>query len=356
MFDAAKIKQQLITLVGWRTFKDGDSDIDLTISDSGLYYEGEHPMLNMKNLKAVADPDQEFSEWLKEATEDGITKAISRLLIEKLSSKSAMGILDSKILFDQAGTRSQYDIDGKMVGVELYIYNRFGVKAKVERIGLCYDLPCEATIQLWHISQKDPVKTKAVNYTKGGSVQWFSIDPSFEFHYDSHSDAIGGVWMITVTVPDGVKAIAAHQSPIYYGRFLRAVPFITDKQASMWEISNNDYEQKAAGFNIHVSLQTDFTYFILDQRDQLAPLVAKQVAALLLRQIAFNPSAKIGHHTANISKAELLYELDGDSSGYKKSGIGHDLDKMIQAISLDTEKLDNLIFSKKTKSIKYRTI
>ena len=356
MFNAEIIKQELISLVGWRTFIAEDSDLDLTQSESGLNYESEHPMLTMKNLKAVADPELDFSQWLLSATEDGITKAVSRLLTEKLSQKSAMGILDSKILFDQAATRAQYDIDGKMVGVELYIYNRFGVKAKVERIGLCYDLPCQAVVKLWHTSQKDPVKTETFSYTKAMSVQWFSLNPAFEFHYDSHSDAVGGVWMITVTVPDGITAVAPHASPVYYGRFLKAIPFTATKQTTIWDLEDNDYETQAAGLNIHIALQTDFTYFILDQRDQLSALIAKQVAAMLLRQIAFNPSAKIGHHTANISKAELLYELDGDSTGNKKSGIGHDLEKLIQATSLDTEKLDNIVFSKKSKSIRYRTI
>ena len=356
MFNAEIIKQELISLVGWRTFIAEDSDLDLTQSESGLNYESEHPMLTMKNLKAIADPGQDFPGWLKQATEDGIIKAISRLLTEKLSQKSAMGILDSKILFDQAGSGSSSEIDGKMTGVELYIYNRFGLKAKIERVGLCYDSPCAAIINLWHTSQKDPVQTKTVNYTKQDSVQWFSLNPAFGFHYDSHSDAVGGVWMITVTVPEGIGAVQSHQTPIYYGRFLKAQPFSVTKQTSIWDITTNDYENTVAGVNLHIALQTDFTYFVLDQRDQLAPLVAKQVAAMLLRQIAFNPQANIGHHTANISKAELLYELDGDSTGNKKSGIGHELDKMIQAISLDLEKLDNLIFSKKTKSIRYRTI
>ena len=64
MYRASDIKANLLNLVGWQQNPNPSEDQIaqlLTISESGLYFQHQHPLLTLQNLKLIA-PD--FSNYV----------------------------------------------------------------------------------------------------------------------------------------------------------------------------------------------------------------------------------------------------------------------------------------------------
>ena len=124
MYKVDEIRDGLFGLVGWRE----NCDIhkftiaeDLTLSESGKYFQDEHPLLTLDNIKSVA-PDQgdkAFSEWLTLKTKAGIIKVIDTLYGRDVTTKDITShIIGQKVLFA--------DTISKQVAVDLlreFAYN-----------------------------------------------------------------------------------------------------------------------------------------------------------------------------------------------------------------------------------------
>lgn len=90
MVNADQLKTGLIGIVGWRQNTDeaGIQLIELTTSESGLWFGSQHPLLTIDQLVSHApdfraqddtqvERNTNFTAWLKERTEDGIVEAIN---------------------------------------------------------------------------------------------------------------------------------------------------------------------------------------------------------------------------------------------------------------------------------------
>ena len=76
----------------------------------------------------------------------------------------------------------------------------------------------------------------------------------------------------------------------------------------------------------------------------------------MLREMAFNANVRTNRNSLNASKLDILYELDGDSSSLKKSGLNYQLDNAFKAIELSTEGINRVCLPCKNNGIKYRSI
>ena len=85
-------------------------------------------------------------------------------------------------------------------------------------------------------------------------------------------------------------------------------------------------------------------------------IIAKQVAVDMLREFAYNANVRTNRHSINASRLDILYEVDGDSSSMKKSGLSYQLDMAFKAIKLSTEGIDRVCLPCKNNGIKYRTV
>lgn len=76
----------------------------------------------------------------------------------------------------------------------------------------------------------------------------------------------------------------------------------------------------------------DITKHIISQKMLFADIISKQVTVDMLREFACNPNFRINRATTNISTLEVRYELDGDSTSERKSGLAYRLDLAYEAI------------------------
>ena len=109
------------------------------------------------------------------------------------------------------------------------------------------------------------------------------------------------------------------------------------------------------GMNVEISVGCDLTDFIISQRQIFATVIQKQVAANVLRTIAMNPDVRVNRNQVNVTRDELLYELDGAPTG-RASGLGYELKQAYAALSIDTRGLDRICLQCNNHGVKYRTV
>lgn len=391
MYRAEQIKEKFIHLIGWRQHYDVRqikiSDA-LTKSESGVYFQDIHPLITLDSIYSIApdfsacnmddteDKDL-FSEWLEQKTAASILKVIERFYSEKLRDKTAKNIIESKVLFDGAGRLvDTVRNTNSIVGFELVPIRAQGVTLKIEKIGVQFNKNGKFTMYLMHTSRVDPVRTIEIDYTRNGSMQWLDMSDLYLPYMSEDTDA-GGSWFLCYNqneLPDGMQAVQKNRdwskSPCSscnridflswqaWSRYLEVHPFRVPatETAEMWDISDNLYTyQTNYGINLKVTMECDLTDIITDQKNAFQNVIGLQVAADMIREFAYNPNFRINRMQQNFSRNELLYELDGDSQGYKKSGIMYRLDKAMEALEIDTTGINRVCLPCRNEGIYYRT-
>lgn len=136
------------------------------------------------------------------------------------------------------------------------------------------------------------------------------------------------------------------------------IPEPEDKPAiRMWDIEHNQYNYNCNyGLNLEVTVQCDITDILVEQRHIFQDVIAKQVAVDMLREFAYNANVRTNRHSINASRADILYELEGDLSSMRKSGLSHQLDMAFKAIELDTKGISRICLPCKNNGLKSKTI
>lgn len=391
MYRPEDIKQKLIHLIGWRQNYDKTAislSDELTKSESGQYYQDMHPLLTLENIKSIApdfsryegdDKDENalFSEWLEQKTGASILKAIESFYSEKLAKRTIKNLLESKTLFDGAGRLSDVVRNtNSIVGFEIVPVRAQGVTLKVEKIGVQFNKNGNFTLYVFHSSSPDPIQQIEVNYTKSGGMQWLDMDDLF-LPYESEDTDAGGSWFLCydqTKLPEGMQAVQKNRdwskgpcstcSRVDYlnwqawSKYLEIHPFKTpaNDEMKMWDIQSNIYTyQTNYGINLKVTLECDLTDIIISQRKAFQNVIGLQVAADMIREFAYNPSFRINRMQQNFNRNELLYELDGDSQGVKKSGIMYRLDQAMNALDVDTTGMNRICLPCQDEGIYFTT-
>ena len=86
-----------------------------------------------------------------------------------------------------------------------------------------------------------------------------------------------------------------------------------------------------------------------------ATVLQKEMAARVIRMLAFNPDVRVNRNQSNASQFDLLYEVDGNPQG-RKTGIGYELEKAYEALDLDTRGIDRLCMTCRPVGVRYRNV
>ena len=318
-----------------------------------------------------------FSEWLEQKTKASILKAIRSFWDEKMSQGTSRNVLENKTLFNGTGRITDLIPTGtNLVGFELVPIRANGITLKIGKIGLQFTNTTEITLKLFHSSRTAPIKTQVCTRTRNGGMEWFDVADFFLPYLSNDIDAggswylvydqgaIGGAQAIDKTKDWSAKPcstcdadeVASHR---VWSKYLEIHPFkvsdFTDNQ--LWDISKNLYTYTSNyGINLQISIECDITDIILQQKKAFQNIIGLQVAIDMLREFAYNPSFKIGRAQQNFSRMEILYELDGDSQSYKKSGLIHSFKNAMEAVKLDTKNMSRVCFPCNNKGVRYKTV
>lgn len=332
-----------------------------------------------------------FSEWLESKTKASIQKAIARYCNEKIAQGTYKTLCENRTLFDGTGRLVDVVKNRKnLVGFEIIPIRAKGITTKINKIGLQFTEPGEYTLYLMHSSMDAPVKIIKLNKIRKNSTEWFSLSDVY-LPYQSEDNDAGGSWYLCYfqsELPEGSQAIKKDKdwskepcnscsrreylAWAAWSKYIEVHPFFVneelvettdfnsdvEKQAlRLWDVENNQYTyNNNYGLNLEITISCDITDFIIEQRMLFQDIIAKQVAVDMLREFAYNANVRTNRHSINASRPDILYEIDGDSSSVKKSGLSYQLDMAFNAIKLSTEGIDRVCLPCKNNGVKYRTV
>lgn len=325
-----------------------------------------------------------FSEWLESKTKASLQKAIARYCNEKTVEETNKPLCESRTLFDGTGRLVDTVKNKKnLVGFEIVPVRAKGVTTKINKICLQFTKAGEYILYLMHSSMDAPVKIIKLNKIRDNSAEWFTVDDLYLPYQGEDNDA-GGSWYLCYfqsELPEGSQAIRKNKdwskepcgscsrrellAWMAWSKYLEIHPFFVneelintkDKSLHLWDVENNQYTyDNNYGLNLEVTVSCDITDFIIEQRMMFQDVIAKQVAVDMLREFAYNSSVRTNRHSINASRLDILYEVDGDSSSMKKSGLSYQLDMAFKAIKLSTSGIDRICLPCRNNGIKYRTV
>lgn len=230
-------------MVGFRNERGDNALSDMMCeSESGLYFQDEHPLLTLDNLRNTAPlelntivqewrADHEYSKgeivkyndelkyiaqrntteaptindwenigdfdvYLHSKVNASISKVVTRWMEEKKTELATKTLLDNRYLFSNAGRIADtIEKKGRIVGIELQTPRYASVSTKISKIGLQMKGKSKTKLYLFHSSNPNPIKTIEVERTQDGMMQWFAMDDII-LPYVSESNDAGGVWYI----------------------------------------------------------------------------------------------------------------------------------------------------------------
>ena len=414
-------------------------DSDLTHSESGLMFQGAHPLLTLDTMRAIMPDDwgYQYPEWnsretysagtivqydlngnddelywesirdnntneipgesvlfwkpynilsdfLERVTRNGIATAIQTFTQIKQLDKETRNLLERRTFFDGAGRiRATLQNTHKLVGFEIVPVRALGVTAKIEKIGLQMTGGTGIVkMYLFHSSQIDPIKTFDLDFqVKNGGFQWFTLEDCF-LPYISKDNNSGGSWFLCYNqdeLPQGMEAINVSKDwsrepcgTCNIGsvevwreltKYLQVTPFMYNapetfaEYPELWDIAYTMYTNtQNYGLNCEITVGCDLTDFIISQRQIFQDVIQKQVAVIALRALAMNPNVRVNRYQSNATRTDILYELDGNTSGVRPGGLGYQLKKAYEALKLDTQGLDRVCLSCNNRGVRYKAV
>lgn len=325
-----------------------------------------------------------FSDYLASLTYAGISSVVQTFTQIKQLDRETRSLMERRTFFDGAGRiKATIQNSHKLVGFEIIPVRSMGVTAKIERVGLqMTGATGTVKLYLFHSSQVAPVKTFDLNFTAtNGGFQWFPLTDCY-LPYISDGNNAGGSWFLCYNqdeLPAGMEAInvskdwsrepcgtcniGSVEAWRELTKFLQISPFKIEAPETfadypeLWDIAYNLYTNTHNyGLNCEVSVGCDLTDFIISQRQMFQTVIQRQVAAIALRTLAMNPEVRVNRNQSNASRMDILYELDGNTSGVRPGGLGYELKKAYEALSIDTQGIDRICLACNNRGVKYRTV
>lgn len=441
MYRIKEIQDALLHVCGWeQSYNPKEAiDSDLTRSESGLMFQGAHPLLTLDTMRAIMPDDwgYQYPEWnsretyssgtivqydlngngdelywesirdnntneipgesvlfwkpynilsdfLERVTRNGIATAIQTFTQIKQLDKETRNLLERRTFFDGAGRiRATLQNTHKLVGFEIVPVRALGVTAKIEKIGLQMTGGTGIVkMYLFHSSQIDPIKTFDLDFqVKNGGFQWFTLEDCF-LPYISKDNNSGGSWFLCYNqdeLPQGMEAINVSKDwsrepcgTCNIGsvevwreltKYLQVTPFMYNapetfaEYPGLWDIAYTMYTNtQNYGLNCEITVGCDLTDFIISQRQIFQDVIQKQVAVIALRALAMNPNVRVNRYQSNATRTDILYELDGNTSGVRPGGLGYQLKKAYEALKLDTQGLDRVCLSCNNRGVRYKAV
>lgn len=325
-----------------------------------------------------------FSEWLEDKTKASIIKLINKFINMKLADKASKSLIENKTLFDGTGRLTNLATNrNRFVGFEVDTVRSKGVTVKINKIGLQFTRPGKYKVYILHSSCDTPVYSFELEKLKSNSIEWFKPKEDILLPYESQEIDAGGSWYIGYLqsdLPENSQAInrdrdwstqpckgCSRQEFLAWqawSKYIEIHPFYVDENQLLGEdeqmyfdpeIMNFTYDANY-GINLDVSVYCDLTDFIIKQKQLFQDVIAKQVTVDFLREFAYNPNVRTNRRSINASRIDILYELDGDSSSMKHSGLNYELDLALKALNFSTQGLDRVCLPCVNHGLKYRTV
>ena len=395
MLQTTKIQAAMLNLVGWR--RDfgapdpvlGEGVYNPETTESGLYFQDAHPLLTLENIRNTMPENvtaEKFNDYLKYLTEKAIAHLMQNFVRIKQLNGETKTLLDDRVLFYGSANKrhlSQVPENNDFVGFSIEPTKSAGISFKLNRIGFQFDENVQGiTVYVAQAGEAEP--SYVLEYTQtipAFTTKWINISEFTINGGDEHEVVLGGSDKASqYLIYYDVKSLTPQPvSPLNIGRDWSKAPCSCNRQHydNFMEISKyvsiypftapvpEDVEvpfndtlcrnyRDNFGLNIQFTMACDITDLVIKQKSMFANALQKQLASDVLREMAMNPPVRVNRNQANVSRMELLYELDGSSE--KPSGINYELKKTLEALDFDTKGMDRVCLQCKNKGVRYGSV
>lgn len=327
----------------------------------------------------VFDP---LSDYLEVVTREGIDDLVQKFIQAKKLTQGTRNLLEHKSLYNRLG-RIKEVIRSKsnLVGLAIQPKSSMGITIRLDKLGFqSVGASGNVTLYLFNSNKIDPIKTFTINVPKdNGSMVWTDQEVFLPYSTDG---IVGGTWFLCYNqddLPMGMEAINVskdwRKNPCgtcgvdnlntwkQLMRYVEITPFYTvidsdfSQKPELWDTESNIYTNLTTyGLNAILSVGCDLTDFFISQRNIFQTALQKQVGYNALRKMAMNPNANVSRNQSNVSRLDVLYELDGNTNGERPNGLGADLEKAYKALSLETKGIDPVCLPCHNKGVRVRAI
>ena len=326
-----------------------------------------------------------FSEWLEDKTRATIYKAIYTYLNSKQNKGTYKNLLEDRILFDTT-TRISDKIANTdaLVGFEIIPARARGVTIKINKIGLHFSMPGTYKVYILHSSKRGPVYSLTFTKTQPNTCEWFKTDSLYLPYIESEEGVVAGSWYVCYLqseLPAQSQAVNRsydwsgmtcrtcnrrdYEAYLAWSKYMEINPFrvngnditVEEEEPLLWDAEDMQYfADKTWGLNLDVTVGCDLTDLIVDQRWLFQDVLMKQMAVDALREFVYNPNVRTNRHSVNAGRTEILYEIDGDSSSMRESGLAYELKQALEAVNLATSGINRVCLPCCNHGIRYKPI
>ena len=421
MYDIDTIKKEFLNLVGWKQNPDPAGmqlDAELLLSNSGIFFQEQHPLITHDNLVAsaplfdrrvhnpynaatayvvgniVIDASQlyisiqdgtgqptsdisywkiynPYSQWVKELTEEGIMRAINDWMEAKILGGSAQTLLSFDNLYKKTYRNTEtVENEDDFVFHELHLSRSGAIEARIPRIGITMDAADTFNILLFHSEQDDPIRTMEINYTTPRSKQWFDLKDTttevgkeLDFVIRGTGTYYLGYNQFSLSAAKAISGLNDHWANtrmVQECRNTTGLSFRSGKVAgpinNMWDLSFNSYGRENYGMDLSISVGCDYTDFLVQNARRFRGLIARSVAVSALNKMAMNPNVRDNRNQKNIDQQYARFILHGDPESPRPGGMMYEYNKALKSLMFDDRSIDPVCLPCKKTGVSFKTI
>lgn len=331
-------------------------------------------------------PDTEHSGWQKfnplsdyvqEITDSAISRAIQKFSTKKQVERETTTLVKSESLVATPNRASAFITPSdKLVGFEFTPKKGVGISIKLDKLALqMTGATGVVKLYLFGTNSFEPIATFEVDIERAVSgFYWLDLEDVYL--------SVGQTYYICYhqrELPEYMRAVNAKRdwskrpcgtcnqgNPRLWDemiKYIRIRPFMAVTTADWIDnpvipsVEDMCFEPTLSyGFNFTLNIACDLTDFIVEQKQAFASVLQLEVASDVLRAIALNPNVRVNRNQINGSKAELLYEIDGDTQGTRATGINALLKDAYKGLEINTQGIDRACLACNNKGIRYTQV
>lgn len=343
--------------------------------DSGLIAEN-----CIEVLRESVPENTNFNEVqaLEDFVEECAITTIENVLQKKKLRFETKSILAMTRLMNDKFDRLNKTIkSNRFVGIKFKTYEDEGIKVNLNKAGFAFDsIQTDFPLYLFHSSKSLRVQIITVpSIDIENSFFWQGIEETILSFYNENTN-LGGYWYLgyyeedlvgqafsrSTDIKNSTCLSCNNAEAIYYNSYKSFVTFEGFSVAQgdyikgeLWDESLTNYEKDNFGLNFQISVNCDFTDFLIQNRLLFTQAIGLQVAVRFYDdlQVAIRNN-NISDRLQQIAPHKLHKSVTEDDGLYKK------LEKAIEEVDFDTSNLYSkclpCIQNKQKRGLKYGSI
>ena len=363
MYNIQTILASLETLVGFENESGYNLSEELQTSLSVLKINQQHPLTSLSILDSSKPENLDMDDFLTMVRKNATSKAISDVINLKLSNKVTKEVLSLTSIFDS--TASLKNLQSKETGrfvSWLFRPNKFEyLNHQIKSIGLQFLEEDTFNLYVFHSSQKAPVQTIPITYTKATSVEWIDLaeEDTITLNYSDYDE--GGYFLIGYFEDD----LAQSNRAIYkrhnlskrpcgscspraaidqqlYNRWSNYMSIGTVTTDDPYEVKNiNFVNDTNFGLNFKIKSYCDITNFIVENKNMFVYPILYRTMIDLIRYIEMSPTRN-NRVTEDVRK-EAYVSVNGaitENNFVRNKGLMHEYDAYIKGLDFNLSRLE----------------